>query len=597
MYDFVSHVLRSYLQATGWNEYNSYLYLNAVSAALLDFPTPPGLAFSISAAPSPSFFTTYRLRTLPHLQGNIGYLFTSIEQDGAAAGTAPGSATVPDIGGSSGHIGLKRMIERFRVHEQPQRPRGKAAVWQGGKRVDKRDYLLYGSMHIPSSRVDALYTVRLSDAWQAIVSASSSPPRVPFTQQLAYLLGLSGDSPHPSHYYSASYDAGAAGGGSAGASQLKPTPTNLQMLLQRDTGAWSTEYSYSFDDALWGFRFLHNFAHRNRPPPTSLQTAESGTSSDDSLTAGRGLRGRFSAGAEFFFSSMEKSAGFSLGGRFSTLPDPPVTLAPAAESSAEGSSSTTPSSLAASFLPSQTPTVISATLNPMMGHLSMVYAARMNRDLAACSRYDFNFYSYDSEMTFGFEYWLRRGADWLHPHHALQQRQRKHEHESSPESIHDSAASSRPLVAKSPDWSLRDRTPASSANESSALAETPIVSVEASAGDAPVEPPLLTSIPNTASSAETSSRWKSSRKSTDGDDLIGLIKARVSSTADISLMWEGRLHNSLVSAGCRANLKNRIRPLSSVGLEITYFSSAADLDQRGDAAADAGRQQEATMNR
>ena len=44
----------------------------------------------------------------------------------------------------------------------------------------------------------------------------------------------------------------------------------------------------------------------------------------------------------------------------------------------------------------------------MMGHMSGAYAARVSRDLALCSRFDFNVYSYESEWTMGAEYWMRR---------------------------------------------------------------------------------------------------------------------------------------------------------------------------------------------
>lgn len=43
-----------------------------------------------------------------------------------------------------------------------------------------------------------------------------------------------------------------------------------------------------------------------------------------------------------------------------------------------------------------------------MGHMSGAYAARVSRDLALCSRFDFNVYSYDSEWTMGAEWWVRR---------------------------------------------------------------------------------------------------------------------------------------------------------------------------------------------
>ena len=85
----------------------------------------------------------------------------------------------------------------------------------------------------------------------------------------------------------------------------------------------------------------------------------------------------------------------STGLRFTTLPDatPP-----------SSSSSTHPST------PTQPPTTLTAIFNPMMGHLSTAYAARVSRDLSLCSRFDFNLYSYESEWTMGAEWWIRRAA-------------------------------------------------------------------------------------------------------------------------------------------------------------------------------------------
>jgi mitochondrial distribution and morphology protein 10 len=43
----------------------------------------------------------------------------------------------------------------------------------------------------------------------------------------------------------------------------------------------------------------------------------------------------------------------------------------------------------------------------MMGHISGAYAARVSRDLALSSRFEFNIYSYESEWTMGAEWWMR----------------------------------------------------------------------------------------------------------------------------------------------------------------------------------------------
>jgi len=57
------------------------------------------------------------------------------------------------------------------------------------------------------------------------------------------------------------------------------------------------------------------------------------------------------------------------------------------------------------------------------------------------------------------------------------------------------------------------------------------------------------------------------------NEVIGVVKARASTTTDVSLMWEGRLRNLLVSLGVVSNLSDRSKPIKSIGLELSYFSS------------------------
>lgn len=157
MYDFVSHILRRYFEATGWNEYNSYLNLTASSSAVLDFAVPTGLSLSISACPTPPFFTSYRLGALPNLHAGIGYIYASTDEP-------------LNFGSSSKDVRFKDILDRFRIVESPRPPRPKDHIWLAGTRVDTKDYLVYGCMHVPSARLDALYTTRLSPTWQLVAT-------------------------------------------------------------------------------------------------------------------------------------------------------------------------------------------------------------------------------------------------------------------------------------------------------------------------------------------------------------------------------------------------------------------------------------------
>ncbi|KIK65471.1 hypothetical protein GYMLUDRAFT_194079 [Collybiopsis luxurians FD-317 M1] len=342
MHPFASYVLRNYYKATGWNEDNLFTNLTRSSDAILDFTVPKGLHLSISKSPNALFKTTYSMNAMPSLNGSVGYIFTSCDLDIQ----------------SSGDVRFKDMIERFRVYDQPRRPEGKGEEWLAGERVDTRDYLMYGRLYIPTGRLDALYSTRLSPNLQGIVAAISDPP-----------------SPL----------------------SARSNVSNLMLSLQHDVGKWCTEYTYSAEDSMWGIKALHNFG---RVPGSGGMTETFQTPArvgvkrvDEEDAVEGGLKGRLSAGAEIYFSAKEKSAGVSTGVRFSTIPD-------AKPPSAGGQTltATTP----------QPPTTITALFNPMLGHLSGAYSARISRDLALSSRFDFNVYSYESEWTMGAEYWLRK---------------------------------------------------------------------------------------------------------------------------------------------------------------------------------------------
>ncbi|EPT02735.1 hypothetical protein FOMPIDRAFT_1059024 [Fomitopsis schrenkii] len=446
MHPFASYVLRSYYKATGWNEDNMYANLTRSSNAILDFTVPRGLHFSISKSPSPLFKNTYSMNALPSLNGSVGYIFTSCNLD---------------VKGS-GDVRFKDMVDHFKVHDLPRRPEGKDEEWLAGERADTRDYLLYGRVYIPTGRLDALYSTRLSPTLQTMIAAISDPRA-----------SLFAESPRTAHV----------------------PPSNIMFSLQHDTGRWCTEYTWSAEDGMWGVRTLHNFGRAG----SASEAADEGERSARSRSGMRrvdeeeamegGLKGRISAGAEFYFSAKEKSAGVSTGIRFTTLPDatPP-------------SFQITPSHLPSAHRgpPSQPPTTITALFNPMLGHISGAYTARVSRDLSLSSRYDFNVYSYESEWCMGAEWWVRRGKGMF--------------------------TSALGSSSDEPKDELSDHHALTPPHESIG-------------------------------------------------EVQGVVKARASTTTDISLLWEGRLHNMLVSFGVVSNLTSRSKPIKAIGLELSYFSS------------------------
>ncbi|KAK3680272.1 Mitochondrial distribution and morphology protein 10 [Recurvomyces mirabilis] len=200
-------------------------------------------------------------------------------------------------------------------------------VLRGGKTIRQKDSLLYGRLYLPTSTLEALYLRRIS------------PNR---------LLRLNGVS-----------DGSLPSGGS------------LLALLQNDFGKYSTEYLYSTDSSLIGIRGLYNFGYDPRHPDT--------LSGRPPAHPWDHQGGRLSAGAEVYFSPINKSGGVSTGLRFTTLP-----------------------------IHTGFPYTMTLTINPLMGNLSSTYAVKAGRNLAFCSRFDFNVYSYESDVMVGVELWQRQ---------------------------------------------------------------------------------------------------------------------------------------------------------------------------------------------
>ncbi|RDW88589.1 mitochondrial distribution and morphology protein 10 [Coleophoma cylindrospora] len=307
MLEFMDYVQHAFYNASGWNHENSYSHLTATARALLEFETPRGVRLNLSSLSSPNFATSYALGSVGLVDGSLSYLYTSLP------------LTTP---ASSGQIDLHNVIRGYRQIQELVKPDEDWMweEWQDGKRIDRRDTLLYGRLYLPQSTLEALYLRRMSPTQQLKLSAVSD-------------------------------------------SRLRNGGTILA-LHQYDVGKYNTEMLYSTDGGLVGFRGLYNFGPDPRngviiPPRTEDR-----------------FYGRFSAGAEMYYGALNKSGGISFGGRFATLP------------AHKG-----------------TPLTATLTLNPLMGNLSTTYAVKAGKNLSFCSKFDFNVYSYESDLILGCELW------------------------------------------------------------------------------------------------------------------------------------------------------------------------------------------------
>lgn len=283
----------------------------------------------ISSLSAANFATSYTLANHGLVDGSISFLYSSLPMR---------------IPSKSSDIDLRHLIRGYR-HLAALRRQDEASwweIWHRGKRIDKRDTLLYGRLYLPTSTLEALFLRRLT------------PTR---------LLRLSCVS-----------DSALPNGGS------------ILAQLQNDHGKYTTEYLYSTDSALLGIRGLYNFGLDPRTLPLNPSDPSIPSVTPIDLPAGR-----VSAGAELYFSPLNKSGGISTGIRFATLPSHP------------------------GF-----PYTMTLTCNPLMGNITSSYAVKAGKDLALSSRFAFNIYSYESDVQLGLELWRRKPenlvgltqADW-----------------------------------------------------------------------------------------------------------------------------------------------------------------------------------------
>lgn len=213
----------------------------------------------------------------------------------------------------------------------------------------------------------------------------------------------------------------------------------------------------------------------------------------------------------------------STGLRYRTLPPlPPVRQHSSSSddnSSLESFADTTtpgyPTSTAPEYHQNYIPITITQTLNPIMGHVSSSYAAQVHPDLGLCSRFDFNLYSYDSELTAGVEWWIR-------------------ERKGSATSSEQESSSPFPKTIGVPDIGT-----------------------------------------STVSSSSSSTSNTAGQDLEERQPIVGVIKARMGVQSGLAIMWEGRFNKLLFSLGFVGHVFSphaQAPIVKTVGLEIQYFS-------------------------
>ncbi|TDZ18707.1 Mitochondrial distribution and morphology protein 10 [Colletotrichum orbiculare MAFF 240422] len=278
-------------------------------------------------------------------------------------------------------------------------------------------------------------------------------------------------------------------------------------IAEYDTGRWALDGLFSTDGGLLGFRGLYHFGGdaENSGVRRSAKHAEE---------IKERIYGRFSAGGEIYYGTLNKSGGVSVGGRFATLPEH-----------------------------TGTPLTATVSLNPLIGHITTTYAVRAGQHCSLASRFDFNVYSYDSTFSMGMELWrknlIRTDLDAELSAEDFVRKERSFQAKMEWRLDQPEVAKPRPVVEKTQQAKSKERSFQAKMEWRLDDATTDDTTTGPSAAD---------------------------------DEYTSVIKARVDQTLKVGVLWEGRFKSLLFSLGSAIDLQKLDSPFRTLGVEIQYSS-------------------------
>lgn len=293
------------------------------------------------------------------------------------------------------------------------------------------------------------------------------------------------------------------------------------VYLQTNTPKFLREVIYSTNEALFGFRCLYNFGNTNNINNLIPKF-------DNSVV---------SVGTELWYAARTMSPGLSAAFRYST------------RSTSTGK-----------------PLTMTLAVNPILGHLSSTYTVKTSVASTFCSRYDFNFFSYASNLSLGFELFNYSKNNHLHPFTSLEDGSSK---KTIPIGSHTSHKNHNLIINP-----IQNRDNYYHINPTllpETGSTTPMVNFNGITPDSH----YINSHDNTFSnpSAPRESVTTAFQHLVNESDFSSVIK--ISSSLNdrmLKLLWEGRIKDFLVSTGVKLSLNpTKFSPeFSKFGISLSY---------------------------
>ncbi|CCK70212.1 Mdm10p KNAG_0D04720 [Huiozyma naganishii CBS 8797] len=343
MLDYMDYVQRTFETATGWHRDRGYANVGSGGAlACSSSRCPSGSSCRLHTRATRHSFNTLDLASWGNVSGALTYLYTdcaAVEElvgGSEAVRLQHATETFRDVAGkhpTTYHDAAKQQNDAQETQLEPEdanygsdpvalhaSPAASHPAAQDARQCAWPHSLYYGRIYYPSSTLEAMIVRRCTPFSQLVVKCISSATPAPTPQ------------------------------------------FNIATLYwQRDKDHSFQEWILSSNDALLGYRVLHNYVG-------------GGSKFNNSLYNNSVL----SFGFEAWLGLVSLNPACSVSARYATH---------AANTGR--------------------PLTLTVSWNPLFGHVSSTYAARTTTNTAFTAKYDFNIYSIDSNLSFGCEIWRR----------------------------------------------------------------------------------------------------------------------------------------------------------------------------------------------
>lgn len=351
MISYMDLVQQCYYLSTGWLWDNTYEHILATPRNLLQFPIPNGVKLTISNQNTENNYSSINISQLDRLEGSLSYLSSS--------------TTLNEYYKSSKSLPITNVIQGYRDI---------FAESLNQKNPKEHASLIYGKMYFPSQFLEGMLIKRFTPNYQLIVKFVNTPKLNKLTQSTSI----------------------------------------FTFYLQRQTDNSAHDFIYSTREDLFGFRCLYHFdflsSNRINPNQTLIQHHPS----------------KLSAGCELWYAAKTISPGLSFAARYITYIDsmrylinslPTYTPELLTSNLNPYFSNHNPVQYAISTIH---PLTLTVAVNPLLGTFESTYAIKSdglfkgnkyqnNKNLSysgkmglvLSSKYQFNIYSFDSDLILG----------------------------------------------------------------------------------------------------------------------------------------------------------------------------------------------------